>query len=479
MREKLNLQNKITKSRIILLLFCLATAFIGIGYASINSVTLDLKGTAIAQAQEGIFITEVNYISSIGTTEDKSQINKYYQTSLNSTITLSETDVSSSITYEIVIYNNSNKEYSFNTVKYLDEFYDNDKITYTLEGIKKGDSVKAKGTITFLITFKYVDGTTQVDNNILNSYINFEFKNIGTLKSIGSNSYTGEFWNYRSSITKIVFQDELQNIEGATESWDVSQEGNGTVMAYLTDNADGTTHTVYIQGDGPINAPTNSAYLFCDFGKLETIENIVYLKTANVNDMQFMFCNDAVLSSLDLSTFDTSNVTNMTYMFNAMYKLKNLKIDNFNTRKVTNMGFMFYNTNNLESIDVSKFDTSNVANMTYMFGGMSKIKELDLTNFDTSNVTNMSFMFCAMLELTSLNISSFNTSNVNNMGYMFFSCQKLPVLDLSSFDMSKAKTNLMLHDTPGVKTAYARTEADAEILNNKANKPDTYTFTVK
>lgn len=477
MREKLNLQNKITKSRIILLLFCMATVFIGIGYASINSVTLDLKGTAIAKAQEGIFITEVNYISSIGTTEDKSQINKYYQTSLNSTITLSETDTKSSITYEIVIYNNSNKEYSFNTVKYLDELYDNDKITYTLDGIKRGDSVKAKETITFLITFKYVDETTQIDDNVLNSYLNFEFKNRGTLKSIGSNSYTGEFWNYRSSITKIVFQDELQNIEGATESWDVSQEGDGTVIAYLI--GDDTTYTVYIQGDGPINAPINSAYLFCDFGKLETIENIEYLKTTNVTDMRFMFCNDATLSSLDLSTFDTSNVTNMIYMFNAMYKLKDLKIDNFNTRKVTSMGFMFYSASSLESIDVSKFDTSNVTNMTYMFGGMSKITELDLTNFDTSHVKNMSFMFCAMINLTSLNISSFDTSNVTDMGYMFYSCQKLPVLDLSSFDMSKVtKTTSMLSDMPGVKTAYARTEEDAEILNNITKDVD-YTFTVK
>lgn len=52
MRKLFKSQNKINKSRVILLLFCFATLFIGVGYATINSITLDLKGTAVANAQD-------------------------------------------------------------------------------------------------------------------------------------------------------------------------------------------------------------------------------------------------------------------------------------------------------------------------------------------------------------------------------------------------------------------------------------------
>lgn len=477
MRKKFDLQNKITKSRTILLLFCLATLFIGIGYASINSVTLDIKGTAIAKQMEGIIITDVKYTSNNNANEQDSKINKYYQTVLDSSIVLSKTDTSSSITYEIVIYNNTSTEAYFDQVTFLDEFYDNELITYSLTGITAGDCINPYTSKSFFITFKYKEGITNIINNVLNSYLNFKFKKPGNMKSIGSYTYNGEFWNYRNSITKIIFQNEISNIENAIYSWDISQEQNKGVMAYLVLNKDTTTHTVYIQSNGNINAPENSNSLFYGFTKLETIENIKYLKTTKVTNMAWMFMSTSSLTTLDLSGFDTSNVTSMNYMFGAMTKLTNLDISSFNTEKVKDMAFMFYNTG-LTSLDLSNFNTSNVTSMSYMFGSMVNAEELDLSSFNTSKVRNMNSMFSAMLKVTSLNLSSFDTSNVTDMGNMFFSCQKLKKLDLSSFDMSKAKTSSMLYDTGSVIEAYARTQEDADILNAIEKKPTTYTFTV-
>ena len=427
----------------------------------------------------GLLIKEVNYISSVETDENASTVNNYYQTILNSSIALSETDLTSSITYEIVIYNNSNSDRFFNRVTYSDNFYDNNEITYSLTGISKGDCIKAKGTISFFITFKYAEDTKEVTNNILNSYLNFVFTAPGNMKSIGTYTYSGEFWNYRSSITKIIFQNEISDIKDAQESWDISAEENKGVMAYLVPNDDSSTYTVYIQGDGSINAPVNSNSLFYGFTKLETIENIKYLKTTNVKDMTWMFMASSSLKSLDLSSFDTSNVTMMSYMFGAMTNLSYLDISSFDTSNVIDMSFMFYNDGNLENLNISNFNTSSVTNMSYMFGALVKIKELDLSNFNTSNVKNMNSMFSAMLEVTSLNLSSFDTTNVTDMGNMFFSCQKLTELDLRSFNMSNVKTGSMLHDTGSVINAYARTEEDATILNNITGKPTTYTFTVK
>ena len=79
MRKKINLQNSVTKSRIILLLFCLATLFMGIGYAAINSVTFDIGGTAIAKAQDGVFITKMVYVSDVNAVPDNFKIESMYQ----------------------------------------------------------------------------------------------------------------------------------------------------------------------------------------------------------------------------------------------------------------------------------------------------------------------------------------------------------------------------------------------------------------
>ena len=55
--------------------------------------------------------------------------------------------------------------------------------------------------------------------------------------------YQGEFWNdtYRLNTTKIVIQNELHPIEGAVESWDVSEAKDGSVMAYAVLNDDRKT----------------------------------------------------------------------------------------------------------------------------------------------------------------------------------------------------------------------------------------------
>jgi hypothetical protein len=72
------------------ILFCIATLFMGIGYASINSISLNVSGEMFAKVQEGIFITDVNYngelSNNISVTDSK--INSSYQTNFNSSIIL-------------------------------------------------------------------------------------------------------------------------------------------------------------------------------------------------------------------------------------------------------------------------------------------------------------------------------------------------------------------------------------------------------
>ena len=257
------------------------------------------------------------------------------------------------------------------------------------------------------------------------------------LRSVSEND-NNDLWEYKESITKIVFQNSIHNIEEATKVFDISEGKNYGVVGSLVPNVENpATFTAYIQGDGKIIASENSSYLFYCFKNLKTIEGLENLDTSNVTNMYAMFseCNNLV--DLDVSHFNTSNVTNMSYTFYGCRSLTNLDIDNFNTSKVTNMKSMFQNCINLLGLDLVTFDTSKVTNMVYMFMNCQSLIELNVTSFDTSNVTQMYDMFNECSSLTSLDVSSFNTSKITGTNGMFYGCRSLTSLDVSNFDVSK------------------------------------------
>ena len=295
---------------------------------------------------------------------------------------------------------------------------------------------------------------------------------------------------YRNKVTSIVTKDNLKIPTTAIEYWDVSEAGDGSVVAYIEDDGSGNgTYKVTIGGQGGIIANSDSSSLFYNFENVNSIDltyldtgrvidlsrffyncnhlvNIVFgdnFDTSNVTDMMCMFYNCLDLIDLDLSNFDTSKVTDMSYMFYLCRGLTNIIFgDNFDTSSVVNMGDMFssceklleidlkdFNTSNvidmsgmfancrsLSTIDVSGFDTSKVTDMSYMFYGCAGLSNLVLSNFVTSKVTDMSYMFQACTLLTSLDLSNFDTSKVENMEWMFYICNEIMSLDLSNFDTS-------------------------------------------
>ena len=332
------------------------------------------------------------------------------------------------------------------------------------QAIDKG-IIKKNQTINYKMRLWFANDIPQSEENkVFKAKLNI----VGSqnTRMMATNNYDGTLWNKKqSTVTKIVFQDSINKIEGESESWDISSAKNKTVMARLVPNTDDTTtNTLYIQGNGGVIANYNSSDLFCNFRKLTEIENINLLDTSNVTTMTGMFNYCSKLATPNVSKFDTSNVTNMSYMFAGCSRLTSLDVSNFNTSKVTDMSGMFsscgstsldvsnFNTSNVTnmsqmfyscsstSLDVSNFNTSNVTNMSYMFYDCSSTS-LDLSNFDTSKVTSMSRMFESCSSLTGLDLRSFDTSNVIDMSGMFELCSSLTSLDVSSFDTSKV-TNM-------------------------------------
>lgn len=159
-------------------LLIIATLFMSIGYASINSIGLDIAGELAVAAPECIFISEIDYLSSVGADVESSKITKIDYSVMNLSIVLSESDVNSNITYTITIYNNTKFDYKFVGITYDDNYYDNKNIVSVLSNnLQVGDVLSSGNTVTFNITFKYSDlvSMPSLDINKLNAVINFDF----------------------------------------------------------------------------------------------------------------------------------------------------------------------------------------------------------------------------------------------------------------------------------------------------------------
>lgn len=174
--KNVNVKKHNTNSWIFLLLIAISTLFMSSGYATINSIKGEISGTLLAQAQEGVFITNMVYSSDVNAVPENFKIKSLYQTLLESKIQLGY-DSNSSITYSITVHNSSTIDYYFKETTYDQgqDYYDNSDIIFSLENIECGDKVLKGEDITFNITFKYKENLSTVTNTILNSFIKFVF----------------------------------------------------------------------------------------------------------------------------------------------------------------------------------------------------------------------------------------------------------------------------------------------------------------
>ena len=159
---------------IIVMMIIIATLFLGVGYAQISDIDLSVSGSASANKQEGVVISEITYLSNNNADVAHCKINTYYQTTMDSKIVLG-TNSDSSITYQVSITNLTNETREFKGATFDESFYDNPEIDFEINGLNIGDSLAAGETKTFTVTFKYKEPKASYDSNVLNSYLNFIF----------------------------------------------------------------------------------------------------------------------------------------------------------------------------------------------------------------------------------------------------------------------------------------------------------------
>ena len=176
---------------------------------------------------------------------------------------------------------------------------------------------------------------------------------------------------------------------------------------------------------GQINMPhlTTMRALF----KYNTAQNQIILpilKTPTLTDTSYMFYGIGRIDKIDnINALDTANVTTMEGMFayndTSLMKGENVKFE-FNTGKVKNMNLMFKNSY-VNYLDLSSFDTRSLVTAVSTFD-YTWLKILDLTNWDTRNLEDVTSMFSESTWLVTIYASeSFVTTKVTASNDIFYS----------------------------------------------------------
>ena len=477
----------------LLLALVVATIFMGIGYSAINSITGDIKGKATANNQDGVFITDVEYVSDIDANLNNSKIENFLGTMMKSTVELSESNTKSEIKYKVTVYNNAVEAAVFEKVTYGEEFYDNEKITYEIEGFTPGQTIGSKETKEIIITFKYKDQTTVPANKILNSYLNFEMIVPNRMVLAKLVTETGKYLTgsiLKNQIESVKFKKgEEPTSTDILAKFDASEKQDESIIGYYTDTDNNGLYELTFISNKTIFPNKNAQYLFSNLNNVQSFEFDNFSTTGTTSFLgMFQGCNK--ITALDLNNWDVSKVTefghngwsyggtfehctnlkelnienwntesakDISNMFSFNGSLTKLNVNNLNTSSVTAMYAVFSGCNNLTELDLSKWNTSKVTTMDAMFGGCNSLTNLDLSNWNTENLKSVVNMFQYCFNLVSVKLDNLKTDKITNMQGMFNSCRSLTEIDLSDFD-TKNVTNMtfMFMLCTNLKTIYVK-----------------------
>lgn len=315
-----------------------------------------------------------------------------------------------------------------------------------------------------------------------------------TIKIIGSERANKDYDRDKIKTIKIVSNISIPS--DAIDSWDVSENQDGSVILWLMKNEEtsrkyieeydmyvdindvnNTMYDMYIGCNNKIMVKDASC-LFSNYINCCSISGLELLDFSQSNDMYAMFYNCKNLTELNLSTFNTRNVEDMWCMFESCSNLEKLDLSTFDTSKVRDMSCMFSNCEKLEEINLISFDTSNVVYMSGMFRHCKKIGELNLSKFNTNNVLTMFGMFEYCSSLTKLDLDNFYTNALTNMGCMFYECTNLKYINLINFNLSNVIDTRLMFSGCEEMVVECQKENDIEKLKSAQGTSSSITFKI-
>ena len=238
----------------------------------------------------------------------------------------------------------------------------------------------------------------------------------------------------RNDVGTVTFLSSLS--EMPQESWDVSAEEDGSVMAWAEYDDSSGLYDLYIGAEGGVAAPEDCSRMFCYYEQLREISFNGAFHTDRVTTMEAMFGYCYELTGCDLSGMSAPEVTSMEDMFYNCENLTEVSTRGMSCASLLDTSTMFWQCHGLREVDISGLATENVEDMSGMFGHCTSLETLDVSFFNTSRVTNMETMFAACKNLTAVDVGAFDTSSAELVDRMFFGCTNLAMPDFSGWDLS-------------------------------------------
>ena len=223
------------------------------------------------------------------------------------------------------------------------------------------------------------------------------------------------------SIGKVYTVNNINVPVDAITSWDASTDGDGSIMAWVTEDA-GKSENNYCE----ITLYTYDSETGSDISSTQ-----VYNKT---------YCDANVTEYYDIYTCGD---------------------DSCYARKLYTYNLYFGQVGGVKA----NIDSSN------LFKDFHSLTQVDLSNLDASNVTDMSSMFENCYSLTTLNLGSSIKLNLINTDNMFEECRSLSTLDLTSFNMGSITNTDFMFNHMNSLTSITTTSKDAQTVCEKLNSP--------
>ena len=278
-KKKAIKQNNFIKSgKLYLVLLFVSVLFLSVGYAAVSSISLEINGTAQSDTAKGLLITNVTYQSNTNADLDNCAINDFYQTVLDSTIALNN-DKYSDITYQIRIENRDTEIKKYKETIYDPSFYDNNDITFEVNGLDQTVILEPGDSVTFTITFKYAEEKADYPNTVLNSYINFKFDTANYVAKIGT-TYFETIYSAIQSVTTSN-QTTIEILKDVTEA-NVIPSGRNLIINVNGHTIRNTNNTPIFDSSGTLTL--NNGTLLTD-GEQAAVNCFTTSSVLYINDM--------------------------------------------------------------------------------------------------------------------------------------------------------------------------------------------------
>ncbi|WP_436674108.1 bacterial Ig-like domain-containing protein [Lactiplantibacillus plantarum] len=191
--------------------------------------------------------------------------------------------------------------------------------------------------------------------------------------------------------------------------------------------------------DGPINAGTDTSYMFRYNPNLASIDGLENLDTSKVTDFSMMFMGTKIADFSGLAHWNVSSGTSFDSMFASDSRVQSYDLSQWqlNTVQPVSLKRMFSFNTALTSIDLSTWNVRMVTDIDGLFNGDKSLTTADLHGWNLLNVTALSSMFLNDTNLTDRDITGWQTgSTLTSTKFMFEGTPGLKAINIASLDMS-------------------------------------------